>query len=83
MAGVTTNPGGSTLVTCVEDERLEFQDGMQVSRAPSSPFRSSLPPATAPVTECLCAALLCASTLGVSLCRCLCCSCWLSMPTAG
>ena len=25
VAGVTCNPGGSTLVTCVEDERLEFQ----------------------------------------------------------
>ena len=28
VAGITTNPGGATLVTCVEDERLEFQDGM-------------------------------------------------------
>jgi hypothetical protein len=25
VAGITTNPGGATLVTCVEDERLEFQ----------------------------------------------------------
>ena len=27
VAGITTNPGGTTLVTCVEDERLEFQVG--------------------------------------------------------
>ena len=25
VAGITTNPDGSALVTCVEDERLEFQ----------------------------------------------------------
>ena len=25
LAGITCNPGGSTLITCVEDERLEFQ----------------------------------------------------------
>ncbi|BDA45843.1 Ubiquitin-activating enzyme E1 1 [Coccomyxa sp. Obi] len=31
VAGITTNPDGSALVTCVEDERLEFQDGMQVT----------------------------------------------------
>ncbi|CAL5220461.1 g2482 [Coccomyxa viridis] len=31
VAGITCNPGGSTLVTCVEDERLEFQDGMEVT----------------------------------------------------
>ena len=29
VAGITCNPGGSTLVTCVEDERLEFQVSTQ------------------------------------------------------
>ena len=44
VAGITTNPGGSTLVTCVEDERLEFQDGMQVSLTCAvRPFTSVFP----------------------------------------
>jgi hypothetical protein len=46
VAGVTATPGGSTLVTCVEDERLEFQDGMQVPDQAADAMKCCMWPAS-------------------------------------